>query len=118
MADATIRPHLSAALQAGNLLLMSGQLALGARGKLIGDTVEAQTQQCLANLETVLAAHGLGREHIVKTTVWLKRAVDFNAFNEAYGQFFGEHRPARSTTCAELILPAALVEIEAIAVFD
>jgi 2-iminobutanoate/2-iminopropanoate deaminase len=118
MADAIIRPHLSAARRAGNLLFMSGQLPLDPQGRLVGDTVGAQTERCLANLETVLAAHGLGRHHIVKTTVWLRPPVDFSAFNAAYGQFFGEDRPARSTVCARLVIPSALVEIEAIATFD
>lgn len=118
MTDAKPRPHLSAARRAGHLLLLSGQLPLGDHGLLAGDTIKQQTHQCLANLDSVLAAHGLGREHVVKTTVWLKHAGDFASFNLAYAEFFGECRPARSTVCAELVLASALIEIEAIACFD
>jgi 2-iminobutanoate/2-iminopropanoate deaminase len=115
MAESAVRPHLTPALRSGTLLWTSGQLPLSSSGLLVGDTVEEQTRQCLANLDAVLAAHALSRQHVVKTTVWLKRSADFVAFNAAYAQFFGDHRPARSTVCSELVLPAALVEIEAIA---
>jgi 2-iminobutanoate/2-iminopropanoate deaminase len=42
---------------------------------------------------------------------------DFGEFNEAYAAFLGEHRPARSTTRADLMLPSAKIEIEAIAAY-
>lgn len=118
MAEVMMRPHLAAARAAGDLLFISGQLAVGFGGRLLGETVQAQTQQCLANLETVLAAHGLRRENVVKTTVWLKPPPDVEAFNVIYGRFFGEHRPAQSILCSELTIPEALVAIEAIAACD
>ena len=53
---------------------------------------------------------------IVKATVWLTRIEDFAAFDAAYGAFFGDATlPARSTVRADLMVPGALVEIEAIA---
>lgn len=107
-------PHLSAAFPAGTFLFCSGQLAFDAQGGIAGD-IGAQTQRCLQNLTSVLASHDLGLDDIVKTTVWLRHAEDFPAFNAAYAQVFGSHRPARSTVVSGLALPAALVEIEAIA---
>jgi enamine deaminase RidA (YjgF/YER057c/UK114 family) len=52
---------------------------------------------------------------VVKATVWLAKAADFAAFNESYAAAFGETRPARSTVVCPLVLPEALIEIEAIA---
>jgi 2-iminobutanoate/2-iminopropanoate deaminase len=115
MAQAMTGPHFAAARAAGDLLFISGQIALGSEGRLVGKTVQAQTQQCLANLETVLAAHGLRRTDVVKTTVWLKSPADFCAFHVIYNKFFGEHRPAQSALCAQFVIPQALVAIEAIA---
>lgn len=108
------RPHLSPSQRIGNCVHTSGQLAFDANGGLCGD-ISAQTAQVLANVATALSAHGLGLEHVGKTTVWLRHAEDFAAFNAAYAAAFGSHRPARSTVVAGLAVAAALVEIEAIA---
>lgn len=108
-------PHLSPFTEAGALVFLSGQLAMGGDGKLVEGGLIAQTSQVLANIEAVLAPLGLTRADIVKTTVWLKPGVQFAAFNDVYAEFFGEHRPARSTVYGDLMLPTADVEIEAIA---
>ena len=55
--------------------------------------------------------------YLVKLTIWLSDKHDFSGFNQAYQQYMGEHRPSRSTVCAELMLPNALIEIEAIAAY-
>ncbi|MES2259328.1 MAG: RidA family protein [Pseudomonadota bacterium] len=108
------RPHLSPAQRIGDAIHTSGQLAFDADGELKGD-IAGQTTQVLNNLAAVLAVHGLTLADIGKTTVWLRRAEDFAAFNAAYAAAFGEHRPARSTVVAALAVAEALVEIEAIA---
>ncbi|MFV3073738.1 RidA family protein [Niveispirillum fermenti] len=112
----TIAPALSPAIAAGDLLFLSGQLAFGDDGAIVApDDVARQTEQVMANIARVLAAHGLALADIVKTTVWLTDTADFAAFNAAYAQALGTHRPARSTVRADLMLPGARVEIEAIA---
>lgn len=111
-----IAPALSPAIAAGDLLFLSGQLAFGEDGVIVApDDVARQTEQVLANIARVLATHGLGLADVVKTTVWLTDTADFAAFNTAYAQAFGAHRPTRSTVRADLMLPGARVEIEAIA---
>jgi 2-iminobutanoate/2-iminopropanoate deaminase len=109
-------PHLSSFTEAGPLIYLSGQLAFDRNGRISESGVAEQTTQVLENIESVLAELGLNRRNVVKTTVWLKPRVDFVAFNERYATFFGPHCPARSTVYGDLMLPAALVEIEAIAV--
>jgi 2-iminobutanoate/2-iminopropanoate deaminase len=106
-------PHLSPAKRAGDLVFTSGQLGF-ADGKVAGD-IATQTAQTIANIAAVLAAKGLSLTDIVKTTVWLTRREDFAAFNIAYAEAFGDHKPARSTTICGLAIEEALVEIEAIA---
>lgn len=105
---------LSKSRRTGNLLFVSGQLALRG-GKIFGDDVAEQTGLVLDAIAEQLEAHGASMSAVVKTSVWLTRVEDFAAFNAAYAQRFSEPYPARSTVISALALPGALVEIDAIA---
>ena len=107
-------PHLTSAVRIGAFTFASGQLGSMPDGRLASG-VAAQTLQALENLEQALRVAGLDRRHIVKTTAWLVTSDAFAEFDIAYAAFFGEHRPARATVVASLVVPGALVEIEAIA---
>jgi 2-iminobutanoate/2-iminopropanoate deaminase len=102
------------AVQSGGLLFLSGQLALRS-GVLTGTDIGRQTDVIFDNIEAILEPQGLGLGNLVKCTVWLRRATDFRLFNEVYAHRLREHRPARSTVISDLVLPEALVEIEAVA---
>ena len=114
-APAALGPY-SHAVAAGDLLFTSGQLGLDpATGKLAGDTIEAQTEQALKNLEAVLAANNMTFANVVKTTIFLADLDDFGTVNGIYATRFPSDPPARS--CFQVVaLPAgAKIEIEAIA---
>ena len=99
------------------LIFVSGQAAVDpATGKLAGDTVEAQTEQVLKNIQAILAAAGSGLPHVLRCGVFLLDMREFESMNGVYRRMFGEHRPAR-TTVQVAGLPGAglLVEIDAIA---
>src|SRR5450432_4235634 len=86
------------AVASGGLLFCSGQTPLDpATMEVVGIEVETQTRRVLQNLELVLAGRALTRTSIVKTTVFLKNMTDFPRMNAVYAEFFGAHRPARST---------------------
>jgi len=106
---------LSPAFAANGLLFLSGQLPFFTDGSLETGSIEAQTRQCLLNIESVLKDQGLDRSAIVKTTIWLTDVADFAGFNAAYAEFFGQTFPARSTVRSDLMLPGARVEIEVVA---
>lgn len=109
-------PHFSPARQAGDLVYVSGQMAFAHGYTLVPGDVAEQTRQCLRNVEAALAPAGLSLDHVVKTTVWLARCEDFAAFNAAYAGVLGARTPpSRSTVRADLMVPGALVEIEAVA---
>lgn len=55
-----------------------------------GYGIEAHTRQTLKNVAHVLALAGCTLEDVVKTTIWLEDARDFDKFNRVYGEFFGE----------------------------
>lgn len=109
----TVLP-LSAGRDCDDLVFLSGQLGL-ADGKLAGPDIETQTNAAVDNIERLLEQAGLGLRHVFKTNVWLTRPEDFATFNRAYGARFAEPYPARSTVVSQLLIPGALVEIEAIA---
>mgnify|MGYP000170996516 FL=1 len=87
----------SLATKAGDFVFVSGQVARGEDGSIIDGDIEAHTRQTLTNVAHVLALAGCALADVVKTTVWLEDARDFDAFNRVYGEFFPENKPARST---------------------
>jgi 2-iminobutanoate/2-iminopropanoate deaminase len=105
---------LSAAVQAGGFIFLSGQLPFGPGGTLPGGDIAAQTRRTMENIEAALAPLGAELSDIVKVTVFLTHAEDFAGFNEAYRACFPGGPPARTTVVAALLLDAR-IEIEAIA---
>ena len=104
---------LSGAVQAGDFIFLSGQLAMNAENQIEGNSIEEQTTRTLANIDATLREIGRSKTDIVKATVWLTSTDDFMGFNKAYAAFFGGILPpARSTVCTALMAPAALIEIE------
>jgi len=100
----------------GNLLVTAGQLPLTTDGELLDDEpVAEQTRQCLRNVAAILESEGLSLDDVLKTTVFLDDIDDFEAFNEAYSEFFESDPPARSAVGAGAVPKGAAVEIEAIA---
>jgi 2-iminobutanoate/2-iminopropanoate deaminase len=105
----------SQAVRAGGLLFCSGQIALDARGQLVGSDIETQTRQVMKNIEAVLRAGGRDFGDVLKTTIFLKSMGDFPKVNEIYGSFFKEDPPARSTVEVSRLPKDVLVEIEVLA---
>jgi 2-iminobutanoate/2-iminopropanoate deaminase len=117
-APKAIGPY-SAALRAGQLLFVSGQVPFDpATGALIDGDIAAQTRRVLQNVGALLEAAGLSHAHVVRTTVFLADMNDFAAMNDVYREFFAEPYPARSTVQAARLPRDARIEIDAIATYD
>ena len=115
-APQAIGPY-SQAVVAGGMLYASGQIALDpASGKVVEGGIKPQTERVLQNIAAVLEAGGTSFRRVVKTTVFLASMDDFAAMNEVYAQAFGDHRPARATVVAGLLIDGLVVEVQAIAV--
>ena len=110
MAHPTGLPY-TPAVAAGDWVIVSGQLGL-VDGVLVPD-FDGEVDQLLANLAARLAEHGLGMEHVVKTTCFLADMDQFGAFNERYAAAFAEPRPARSAFQVARLPFDASVEVEA-----
>lgn len=114
-APAAIGPY-SQAIQVGNLLFCSGQIALDPKTmNMVGATAAEQAEQVLKNLAAVLAAAGASMAHVARTTIYLVSMADFAAVNEVYGRHFGGHKPARATVAVKELPKGGLVEIDCIA---
>jgi len=106
----------SQAIRCGELVFVSGQLALKPGDKeLSGGSAAEQTEQVFANLRAILEQAGSGLDKLVKTTVFLQDLGDFAAMNEVYARHVGDAPPARSTVEVAKLPSGALVEIEAVA---
>lgn len=116
-APAALGPY-SAAVRVGELIFTSGQIpADPASGEIAPGGIAEQTEQSLKNLSAVLEAADSGLDQVIKTICFLTDMADFAAFNAAYGKYFSEHKPARSTVAVKALPKGALVEIECVAVY-
>jgi len=113
-APQAIGPY-SQAIKSGGFVYTSGQIALMPNGELAGSDIEVQTHQVLKNLHYVLEAAGAGLTDVIKTTIYLADMNDFAVVNEIYGQYFGDHKPARSTVEVSRLPKDVKIEIDCIA---
>ena len=114
-APKAIGPY-SQAMQAGNLIFLSGQIPIvPATGNLVEGDMRQQVRQVLENMKAVLESEGLGMEDVVKTTIFLRDMGKFNDVNDVYGAYFPAPPPARSTVEVSNLPRNVDVEIEAIA---
>jgi len=103
----------SQAVQAGNFLFCSGQIAIDpTSGEVVEDGVKEQAVQVMKNIENLVNAAGFTMEQIVKTTIFLRTMDDFAVVNEVYGSYFNnENAPARETVAVVGLPKNVLVEI-------
>ncbi len=114
-APGAIGPY-SQAIKVANLVFTAGQIPLDpATGKLVDGDISAQTERVMQNLMAVLEASNSSLDRVVKTTCFLADLDDFAAFNEVYGRYFSENKPARSTVQAARLPAGASVEVECVA---
>src|SRR5436305_1817832 len=102
----------SSLVRAGDWIIVSGQLGL-LEGRLVDGGLATQTHQAIANLAAHLASVGAALTDIAKTLCFLLDMTEFDTFNKAYAEAFGDHRPARSTIGVAALPAGGAVEIEA-----
>jgi 2-iminobutanoate/2-iminopropanoate deaminase len=106
----------SQAIRANGFIFVSGQIPIDpATSAVVTGGIVEQTRQVMKNLAGILGAAGSSLENVVKTTVFLADMEDFPRFNQVYGEFLGDARPARATVQVSRLPKDVLVEVEAIA---
>ncbi|MBI4479905.1 MAG: RidA family protein [Acidobacteria bacterium] len=108
---------LAQAVKVGEVLYISGQIALDPAGALVGaGDMRAQSQRVFENIEAILKMAGGTLENVVKITAYLTDMRRYGEYNEVRGRFLKDHRPASTTVqVVALAFPGLLVEVEAIA---
>lgn len=115
IAYGTSHVPLSPAGRAGDFVYVSGQVPVPpGGGAVVSGGIEAQTRQVLDNVASALALAGCTLEQVVKTTVILTDAREFERFNAVYATYFPAEPPSRTTLEARLMIDIK-VEIEAVA---
>ena len=98
------------------LVFVSGQGGVDPKTGQLAADVEAQTEQCLKNVRSILEAAGSGLQHVLRCGVFLIDMGEFKKMNGVYARIFGDHRPARTTVqVAGLPGDGLRVEIDAVA---
>jgi 2-iminobutanoate/2-iminopropanoate deaminase len=116
-APAPIGPY-NQSVKAGDLLFISGQIALTENGDLLINDVATETNQVMKNLNAILTEAKITFEHVVKTTIFLSDMSLFTQVNEIYGSYFSGDYPARETVAVKGLPKGVNVEISMIATFS
>lgn len=106
----------SPAVKAGDYLFIAGQVPVDpATNEMSFGSIEHETKLTLENIDRLLQAAGATRADVVRCGVYLSNGEDFARMNAVYAEFFGEHRPARTTIVVGFAVPEMKIEIDAIA---
>jgi 2-iminobutanoate/2-iminopropanoate deaminase len=107
----------SQAIQAGNMLFVSGQIAIQrSTGKFMISNIEDETVQVMTNIEDILTSAGMDFSNVVKCSIFLKDMNNFPKVNDVYGRYFASVPPARETVEVSRLPKDVNVEISCIAV--
>ncbi|HKT70548.1 MAG TPA: Rid family hydrolase [Terriglobales bacterium] len=103
--------------RAGDFIFVTGSGPIDpVTGKLVGDTIEEQTEQTITNLEAILEADGATLADVVKVSTHLHDPNLFPRYNSVYARRFTKPYPVRTTVGSNLgALPGMLIEIDCIA---
>jgi 2-iminobutanoate/2-iminopropanoate deaminase len=106
------------AVQAGNFLFISGQLAIDPKtGKIVAQDVSTQTRQVIENITAILGAAGYSLKDVVQVNVYLSSLSLASEFNLEYAKYFDNQAPARAMVGISL-MPNVLVEVSVVAYKD
>jgi 2-iminobutanoate/2-iminopropanoate deaminase len=109
-------PTYSQAVRAAGLIFVSGTGPHDpATGKIVGDTIQEQTRQCLQNISAILQAADSSLDRIVSATVIILEETDFAAMNEEWIKWFPVNPPARQGAKLPVRIPGMKVSIAVIA---
>ena len=106
----------SPAVRAGDFIYVAGQGPIDpATNQMSYGDIKHETKLVLGNVRTILEGCGATMSDVVKCSVFLRDIADFSKMDQVYAEFFGDHRPARTTVEAKFHQAAMLVEIDCVA---
>lgn len=106
----------SLAVQAGNMVFLSGQLGIDPASNDLLDGFDAQAHQVFRNLRAVCQAAGSDLDEIVRIGVFLTDMANFARFNQIMSEYFSVPYPARAAVQVAGLPKGGVVEADAILV--
>jgi 2-iminobutanoate/2-iminopropanoate deaminase len=114
-APSAIGPY-SQAICAGGFVFVSGQIPIDPRtGEMVNGGFSDQARQSLEHMKQILIASGSGIEKVVAVDAFLTNIAEFSVFNEVYGTYFSDNKPARVVVEVKGLPKGAMVEVKCIA---
>jgi 2-iminobutanoate/2-iminopropanoate deaminase len=113
-APAAVGPYSHAVVE-GNLIFCAGQIGTDVSTDELAATFGDQVRNALSHIKNVVIAAGSSPDKIIRVGVYLTSLDNFPEMNKIYAEFFGDHKPARTTIQVAGLPKGALVEIDAIA---
>ena len=114
--SASVAPY-SDAVRVGSMLYLSGNLGLGADGKLVPGGIKPEAEQAMENMKRTLERFGSSMDRVVSCLLLLADIRDREAFNQVYEKYFTpQHFPARAALGTSGLYAGARVEIKCQAV--
>lgn len=108
--------HYSAAVISGGMVYVSGQTSADPyTGQVTDRGIQAEMRVCLDRVEHILKCAGTDKDHVVMCRIYVTDISMWKEANNAYGAFFGKHRPARAVYESPHLHHGAHIEMEAIA---
>ena len=102
----------SRAVVAGDWVFVSGTTGFDYSTMSISDSLLAQTEQCLKNIESALRQAGASLKDVVRVTYILPNGSEFEQCWPVLRKYFGDVRPAATMISAGLADPRMKIEIE------
>tara|TARA_B110001450_G_scaffold38142_1_gene33946 strand:- start:116 stop:469 length:354 start_codon:yes stop_codon:yes gene_type:complete len=104
--------HYSQCIAHGGILYLSGQLPIDTATKQIPETIEAQTDLVLSNIETILLAANSHKSNVLQVRLYIPSVDLWDKVNERYSVFFAQHKPARCIVPTRELHFGCLIEVE------
>lgn len=108
--------HYTPGIKYNGTLYISGQLSIDPEtGKPAEGGVKTEAEQALKNLDLVLMEAGITKNEVIQCRVYIPDVAYWGDLNEAYAEYFGDHKPARVVVPSNNLYGGCRVEIEAVA---
>lgn len=98
------------------LLQLSGQVAIDADGKVVGNDMASQAEYIMDRIAAILAAHGAALTNVVNVRTFLTDMDQLPAYGKVRAARFSGTPPTITTVeVSRLFIPGALLEVEVLA---
>jgi len=108
----------SQAVRVGNIVYLSGQIALDPGTMQLMDDIESQIHRVFRNLRAVATAADSSLDDLVKLNVYLIDLNHFSKVNEIMSSYFRQPFPARAVVGVASLPRGAMVEMDGILVLQ